>query len=219
MIDVVLIAPVRAYRDAVKHVLDGEPHLRLIAHGATAVDALASASRLCPAVLLMDLGVQDCFPAVRALRRLAPAMHLIAIGVPEDESVAHTVVVAAEAGIGGFVDADQPISDVVGAITLAVEGKAPCSARIAAILLRTLRSEVLPHSPARPSAGLGHHTSQVLTAREYEVAELVARGLTNRQIAVRLVVEPSTIKTHVHAILRKLDATERGEIGTTLFRH
>ena len=108
------------------------------------------------------------------------------------------------------MDADQPLSDVLGAIRLAVRGESSCSPRIAALLLQALQRRPCPPTLTRATPALDCDTT--LTPRERTVADMAARGMTNRQIAARLVLGESTVKSHVHSILRKLDVGRRDQI-------
>ncbi|MFJ8112653.1 LuxR C-terminal-related transcriptional regulator [Streptomyces sp. NPDC096132] len=220
MIDLMLVLPVRAYRDALVAVLEAESGLRLVCQASTAAEALARLTPHEPAVALLDFGTADVLPLLCAIRRAAPATHLVGIGVGHDRPHAEAVVRAAEAGVAGFVDADQPLPDVVTAVRLAVRGESSCSPRIAALLLQAMRRRPAP--PAMP-AGLPGPSRLApdaagtrLTPRERLVAELAARGLTNRQISAHLVVGESTVKTHIHAILRELQLRRREEIVLSL---
>jgi len=209
VIDLVLIAPVRAYRDALAAVITAELGLQLLTHASSSDEALAQVSPRTPAVALLDMGTEQALGGLTALQRSAPSTRLIGIGVGTGPDQAEVVVRAAESGVSGFVDADQPLGDVVGAIHLAVRGQSSCSPRIAALLLQALqRRPAPPQLPAPLSADGGPG----LTPRERVVAELAALGMTNRQIASRLVLGESTVKSHIHSILRKLKVEHRDQI-------
>jgi two-component system nitrate/nitrite response regulator NarL len=209
VIDIVLIAPIRAYRDALAKVINSEPGCELIAHAASGNEAMARASPRKPAVALLDFSTEEVMPVLKALRHSTPTTRLLAIGIRPDCDQAETVVLAAESGIYGFVDADQPLTDIVGAIRLTAAGQSACNPRIATLLLQALqRHPAPPRLPQMPPVS-GHSP---LTPRERAVAELAGRGLTNRQIAVRLVLGQSTVKTHVHSILHKLGVDSRDKI-------
>jgi two-component system nitrate/nitrite response regulator NarL len=214
MIDIVLIAPVRAYRDAVASVITAEPELQIVGQAATGAEALACMAPPQPTVALLDFGIDNAIAVLGSLRRTAPTTRLIAVGIGSGPTHAEAVVRAAEVGVSAFVDSDQPLSDVLEAVRLAVRGESPCSPRIAALLLQALQRR-----PAPPVMPGGKHPIRpappALTPRESLVAELAARGLTNRQIAARLVVGESTVKTHMHAALGKLGLKSRAELALT----
>lgn len=212
MIDVVVVAPVRAYRDALVSAIDGEPDLRVTGHASTGAEALAQLVPWQPDVTLLDFTIDDVVPWVSALRRSAPSTRVVGIGIGWARDQCEAVLRAAEAGVSGFVDADQPLDDIVTAVQLAVRGQCSCSPRIASLLLQALQRRPGPPPMPFDRHGAGLDT-RVLTPKERVVAELAARGLTNRQIAVRLVLGESTVKTHVHSILTKLELHSRDDIA------
>ena len=210
MIEVVLIAPVRAYRDALSMAIRADVGFDLVAGVSTGSEALACMAPRQPNVALLDFAVENVIPLMGSLRRTAPVTRLIAIGICDGQRQAEAVVRGAEAGVAGFVDAEQPLDDILGAMRLAVRGESSCSPRIAALLLQALqRRPEPPRMPGRASA----HSPAMLTPRELVVAELAQRGLTNRQIASRLVLGESTVKSHVHSILHKLGLESRDQIA------
>lgn len=212
MIQVVLIAPVRAYRDALAMAIRSERGFDLLAGASTGPEAVACMTPEQPTVALLDFSVDDVIPLMGSLRRTAPSTRLIGIGICNGQRHGEAVVRGAEAGLAGFVDADQPLDDILGAIRLAVRGESPCSPRIAALLLQALQRR--PEPPRMPGRGTSRLPA-TLTPRELVVAELAQRGLTNRQIASRLVLGESTVKSHVHSILRKLGLDSRDQIAYT----
>lgn len=210
MIDLVLIAPVRAYREALAMAVDSDPHLELVAGVSTGAEAVGCMVSRQPSVALLDFSLDSLVPLMASLRRTAPSTRLVGIGISTAQGQSEAVVRGAEAGVAGFVDADQPLEDVLSAIRLAARGESPCSPRIAALLLRALQRQ--PGPPRMPHE-LGGPSPTRLTPRELVVAELAARGLTNRQIASRLVVGESTVKSHIHAVLSKLQLDSRDQIA------
>lgn len=214
MIDVVLIAPVRAYRDAVATAMTVDPELRVVGQAGSGVEALACLAPPLPTVALLDFGIDDVVAVLASLRRTAPTTRLIAVGIGPSPAHAEAVVRAAEAGVTGFLDSDQPLSDVVDAVRLAVRGESSCSPRIAALILQALQRRPTPPAMPRGSRTSGP-VGPRLTPRESLVADLAARGLTNRQIASRLMVCESTVKTHMHSALAKLGLTSRADLAVT----
>lgn len=212
MIDVVVVAPVRAYRDALARAIDARPDVQVMGRAATGAEALACLTLRQPDVVLLDLAVPDVVPWLSAVRRTAPSTRVVAIGIGRGHDQCAAVLEAAEAGVFGFVDADQPLDDIVTTVQLAVKGQCSCSPRTASLLLQALQRR-----PGRPTMPFTRHTAgldkRVLTPKEQIVAELAAHGLTNRQIAIRLVLGESTVKTHVHSILAKLELRSRDEIA------
>lgn len=212
MIDLVLIAPVRAYREALAMAIETDPTLQLLAGVSSGSEALACLVTRHPTVALLDFSLDSVVPVMASLRRTAPSTRLVGIGISTGQGQSEAVVRGAEAGLAGFVDADQPLGDVLAAVRLAAKGESPCSPRIAALLLQALQRR--PEPPRMPYQLRGQGPTR-LTPRELVVAELAQRGLTNRQIASRLVLGESTVKSHVHAILAKLELESRDQIALT----
>ena len=159
---------------------------------------------LAPDVVLLDLTIDDALDAVRAVA--GSETRLIALGVREVE---RDVVEAAEAGVAGYVGRNASLRELVEAVECTARGESPCPPTIAALLLGRIAA-----SARGPSPDLAAR----LTPREAEIVELIDEGLSNKQIAGRLSIEPATVKNHVHSILEKLDVTRRGEAAAAL-RH
>ncbi len=208
MIDIALIVPVRAYRDALATALDSHDDFRVVAQENAHADTLAAIVRHPPAVTVVDFAVADFLGVLTAVQRIAPACALVGFGIEPRRDHSELVVRAAELGLAGFIDADQPLEDIPRAVRLALRGESSCSPRIAALLLAAMQRH--PEPPRHPAGAIA---TVALTPRELIVAELVARGLTNRQIAAHLIVGESTVKTHVHSILAKVGVTRRSEIA------
>ncbi|WP_353814988.1 LuxR C-terminal-related transcriptional regulator [Agromyces sp. SYSU T00266] len=214
MIDVALIAPVRAYRDALAATIAADSEFRIVVHAPSFADAVSSIVPHFPRVALLDFSVADFLVVLRSVRRTAPTTVLVGMGIEPCREHSELVVRAAEAGLAGFLDADQPIEDVVGAMRLALRGESSCSPRAASLLLAAMQRQ-----PVAPIGGDAPPATAALTPREALVAELIASGLTNRQIASRLVVEESTVKTHVHSILTKLGVAHRTDVMLAATEH
>jgi DNA-binding NarL/FixJ family response regulator len=141
--------------------------------------------------------------ALGSLRAAAPQTPILGLVLRAGPGV---VAAAAANGVRAFVSPSQPLTDIVGAVRPAARGEAVCPPVVAALLLEHLSVSRVP------SVGVE------LTAREREVASLLAQGMSNKEIAVTLVVEPATVKNHVHNILRKLHVQRRGEAAALLTR-
>ena len=212
--DIGLIAPVRAYRDALAAIIDSHLDLRLVAHGSSYAGAMSQLSAWQPAVMLVDFAVYDLVGVVSSLRQEMSTIRVLGFGIEPSRAHSEAVLRAAELGMVGFIDSDQPTEDLIDAVRLVLQGQSPCSPRIAALLLQAMQQR-----PALPLLSLGTETTGVitnLTPKERMVAELVSQSMTNRQIAARLVIEESTVKTHVHSILGKLGLVDRHQIGMTI---
>ena len=167
-----------------------------------------SAIELCatvkPDVILMDMVMPDMngAAATRAIRQQFPAVQVIALTSFKEEELVKS---ALEAGAIGYLLKDVSAEDLVNAIRAASAGRATLSPEAA---------QALVHAASRPPA-----PAYDLTEREQTVLALMVEGLNNTQIAGRLTVSPSTVKSHVSNILSKLGVASRTEAVTLALRH
>jgi DNA-binding NarL/FixJ family response regulator len=145
---------------------------------------------------------------VLALRARADATRVVAFGVADEWE---DVLACARAGAVGFVTRDSHISDLLAAVTSAYRGELICSPRMAARMFEHMNALLAGTAPGAEN--------RELTLRELEIAELLQRGLSNKEIAHKLFIEQATVKNHVHNILSKLQVTRRGEAAARLRRH
>jgi DNA-binding NarL/FixJ family response regulator len=110
-----------------------------------------------------------------------------------------------EAGAAGYVLEEDSVEDLLKNIRAAYNGEALVSPEVAAAMISRIAELAKPYSTTEP--GMDEVTD--LTPREREVLDLIGEGLSNQEIAVRLVIEVGTVKNHVHNILRKLDVSSR----------
>jgi len=181
-------------RQGLRALLSTQDGIEVVGEADDGEAAVAAAERLSPDVVLMDV-VMPGMDGVEALRRIGerrPQTRVVMLTSYADERRAMEAV---DAGASGFLLKDASPRDVAAAIRAAHRGEAVLHPSVAAKLLAERR---------RPPAA---HTD--LTGRELEVLRLIARGLQNKQIAAQLHVSEKTVKTHVSAILRKLDVTDR----------
>jgi len=177
--------------------------LQLAGEAASGEAAIQLCAEVLPDVILMDMMMpyMDGATATRAIRQQFPQVQVIALtSFKEAEHVKH----ALEAGAIGYLLKDVSANDLADAIRAAHAGRATLSPEAAQALVET--------SNQAPAPGLD------LTKRELEVLTLMVEGLNNTQIAGRLTVSTSTIKSHVSHILSKLGTTSRTEAVTLALR-
>jgi two-component system nitrate/nitrite response regulator NarL len=148
-------------------------------------------------VVLVDLGAGNV-GAVRTLLEAAPGARVVVLSAPQRPE---DVIALAEAGVLGFVTRDQSIADLGATIKSVAGDEMVCTPWIATVLVRRVQA-LAADRPAPVDS---------LTVREAGVLELIAEGLSNREIASRLHIELTTVKNHVHNILEKLGAKTRAE--------
>lgn len=186
-------------------ILDAETDLEVVGEAVDGRQAIDLARRLRPDVVCMDIRMPGV-DGVEATRQLAgpgvdPAVKVLVLTTFDLDEY---VIEALRAGASGFLVKDVPADQLVRAIRVIAAGDALIAPGITRRLL-DLVSARLPAaaSPAPPSA---------LTEREAEVMRLVARGLTNAEIAGELVVSETTVKTHVAHLLQKLELRDRVQV-------
>ena len=161
---------------------------------ASGAEAVALVERLLPDVVLMDLVMPelDGIGAIRRIRQVAPATKVIALTSFDDDE---KVFAAIKAGAAGYLLKDVRPAELAEALRRASRGEALLAPSVAARLMQEVSGE--------RSAPAG------LTERELEVLRLIARGMSNKQIARELVLSEKTVKTHVSNILAKLHVADR----------
>ena len=187
-------------RAGFRTILEEEPDIRVVGEAADGLEAVEVAGRLRPDVVCMDIRMPH-LDGVEATRRLAgpevadPVKVLVLTTFDLDEYV----VEALRAGASGFLLKDVPPAELAAAIRVVASGDALLAPAVTRRLLE-LVSASGPEPPAQLDA---------LTVREVEVLRLLARGLSNAEIAAELVVGETTVKTHVAHILGKLRLRDR----------
>ena len=197
MIRILLADDQALVRGGFRMILDAEPDLEVVAEAADGGEAVERALETQPDLVLMDIRmpVLDGIEATRQLLAALPAARVLILTTFDLDEY---VVEAFRAGASGFLLKTAPPQHLVAAVRTVQEGDA---------LLAPASTRRLIEQVARPPAELP--ALEHLTAREHHVLRLLARGLTNAEIAAELVVESSTVKSHVASVLAKLDLRDR----------
>jgi DNA-binding NarL/FixJ family response regulator len=188
-------------RSGFQMILEAQPDIEVVGEAGDGREAIDLANRLGPHVILMDVRMPN-LDGVEATRRLVaqatPARILILTTFDLDEYV----FAAIRAGASGFLLKDVRPAELVDAIRVVAAGDALLAPSVTRRLLDRF-AETLPrdHGPPPELASL--------TERELEVLKLVAGGLSNAELAARLFVSETTVKTHVSSVLRKLNLRDR----------
>jgi DNA-binding NarL/FixJ family response regulator len=201
-IRVLLVDDQPLLRTGFRLILQSEPDLEVVGEAADGEVALAQVAALRPDVVLMDIRMprMDGIEATRQLSRLAdPPSVLVLTTYDLDEHVVESL----RAGASGFLLKDVPADELVQAVRIVATG----AAIVAPTVTRRLLDRFARHLPTTDGPVRGELTG--LTEREHEVLLLVARGLSNAEIAAQLVLSETTVKTHVSNLLAKLGLRDR----------
>jgi DNA-binding NarL/FixJ family response regulator len=199
-ISVLIVDDQRLVRAGFRVILASEPGIVVVGEAADGLQAIELARTLSPAVVLMDIRMpnMDGLAAARRIIDGGDSRVLILTTFDADEYVYETL----RMGASGFLLKDAPPDQLIAAVRCSAAGDALIDPSITRRLIGRFA-----HA-ARPAA-LQPAQLKELTQRELDVLRLVARGLTNAEIAADLVVEESTVKTHVSRILMKLTLRDR----------
>ncbi|HEX5087355.1 MAG TPA: response regulator transcription factor [Nocardioides sp.] len=207
MIGVLLADDQALVRAGFRLILDAEPDIEVVGEAGDGEQAVAVAATARPDVVLMDIRmpVMDGIAASRELLREVPECRVIMLTTFDLDDY---VVDAFRAGASGFLLKTAPPHQLLAAVRTIHEGDAllaPASTR------RLLEQVAHPTTPPPAVASL--------TNREHDVLLLLARGLSNAEIAEQMVVEPSTVKSHVASVLSKLHLRDRVHAVVFAYEH
>jgi DNA-binding NarL/FixJ family response regulator len=204
MIRVLVADDQAAVRDGFAALIDARENMTVAGRAANGRDAVDLVRRTFPHVVLMDIRM-PALDGLEATRLICqdPAMERTRVLVLTTFDLDEYVYTALRSGASGFLLKDTPRRELLHAIEVIAAGDALISRNITRRLIAEFAARRDPNSEAPPAA-LGE-----LTDRERDILTLVARGLSNDEIAGRLIISPLTAKTHVRNVLRKLDCRDR----------
>jgi DNA-binding NarL/FixJ family response regulator len=205
VIRVVLVDDQPLIRTGIRALLDAEDDIEVVAEGTNGREGVALALEHRPDIVLMDVQMPD-MDGIEATRRIADDDRLVDVHVVmlTNYGLDDYVFNSLRAGASGFVVKDTEPADLLQALHVTMRGDALLSPAVT----RRLISEFV----ARPADVLPSADTGVLTNREREVVTLVAHGLSNDEIAERMVLSPMTAKTHVSRAMTKLGARDRAQL-------
>jgi NarL family two-component system response regulator LiaR len=205
-ITILLVDDHAIVRSGVRAYLETQPDLRVVGEASSGSEAVRLAELVKPNVVLMDLVMQDMdgVEATWRLRQISPGSQVIALTSFHDDSY---VFPAIKAGALSYLLKDVGPEELADAVRAAARGEATIHRRVAARIMEELRGE-------RDHPNLFNELSE----REQEVLRLIASGMSNAEIANKLVLSEKTVKGHVSNILSKLHLEDRTQAAVLAWR-
>jgi DNA-binding NarL/FixJ family response regulator len=218
----VLVADDQALvREGLMTLLDAAPGVEPVAAARDGAEAVALCAEHRPDVVLMDLRMpkMDGVEATRRIRQAHPEIEVVVLTTHADEA---SILDALGAGARGYLTKDAGIAEISRAVQAAAARQA--------LLDPVVQQQLLAAATARPAAAAQREAADgqakppatlpdELTPREAEVLSLIARGLSNREIAAELFVSEATVKTHINHLFSKIDARDRAQAVHYAYTH
>jgi two-component system, NarL family, nitrate/nitrite response regulator NarL len=206
-VSVFVICRVRLYLDALVKLLNRQACMTAIGSTDFNDGVISFLEAEAPDTVLLDLISPEALPFAARLVRARPGTRILGFGV---DDVPIQVIACAQAGLCGYVPSSASVSDLARAARRVALGDTVCSAEMADKLFLHLRSVALREAVVSKGPAL--------TARQEQILGLIREGLSNKQIAQRLSLGPSTVKNHVHGLLSRLQVGRRTEAAACI-RH
>jgi DNA-binding NarL/FixJ family response regulator len=204
----------RVVREGLTMVLGLLPGVKIVGSASNGEEAVALAEQLHPDVVLMDLRMPHC-DGVEATRRLTQSQPDTKVVVLTTYADDHSVIQALRAGACGFLTKDAASPEIAAALQAAKRGESAIDPAVQHHLVKAIaRTAPLQWSPPE-KAGL----PDGLTPREATVLTLIAEGLSNAEIADRLTITETTVKSHINHLYGKTGARDRAQAVAYAYRH
>lgn len=191
----------RLLREALAQIFKIRKDIKVVGSAEKEQEALAEIAALKPGVVLIDGGASgfDRMNLISRVLQAACESRVVLFGMPEDTE---TFFAAIRAGVAGYVSSESPACDLVFAVRCASREEAVCPPRLCLALFRYVAKQAsTPNLILRAKHGL--------TRREQQLLPLISQGLTNKEIASRLMLSEQTVKNHIVRILRKMGSHDR----------
>jgi DNA-binding NarL/FixJ family response regulator len=191
-ISVLIVDDHPVVRFGLRGMLDGQPEFEVVGEAEEGDEAVRLAEQLSPSVVLMDLRMPGLsgVAATSQIKERKPDAHVLVLTTSDSGA---DILRAIEAGATGYILKDAPREELFRAVRAAAQGKSLLAPDVAAHLMERVRWS----------------SEETLSGREVEVLELVAQGMSNREIAGRLWISEATVKSHLLHIYDKLGTSDR----------
>jgi len=204
VIRVLIATAVRGYRGGLQRVLQGAEGIALVGIASTAEQVVEQSCKLLPSVILLDNAMAKLLALSNPFPGAPKVSGMVMLVTPE---VYADMLVCLPAETLAFVSCDATVADLLAAIRTAGGDESPFPRA-------AMPAATAPRHPSGHPSAIAH-----LTEREMEILRLMQQGLPNKMISRQLGIELSTVKNHVHSILTKLGAHNRGEAISLLYRY
>jgi DNA-binding NarL/FixJ family response regulator len=203
--NVYLVAEHRLLRETLVRLLRKRADIRVVGegrhHDSTSEQIIASSCR----VLLLDSLTANITKLLDDLYDKAPQIKIVLFGMDEDPQI---FLIAVRLGVSGYVSKEASAAEIIAAVRAVAQGESVCPPKLCMILFQHVASEfrkqpVITDREARIKFGLTHRQSQLVA--------LVARGLSNKEIAASLNLSEFTVKSHLRRIMKQVNAESRFE--------
>ena len=211
-IKVLVVNDVRLIGNLFASVLEDESDMEVVGCFSTLADSLEHINAQKVDIVLVSVGLPDqgALQLTHTIVESSPDTKVLVVGLAEENQ--QDALRYIEAGAAGYILKDSSLQELTDMIRLAERGEARVSTRMAGVMMERLFRLARMFSTVEQKVD----GDVRLTSRELEVLQFIGKGLTNQEIAARLVVEVGTVKNHVHRILEKLNVSSRQEAASYL---
>jgi DNA-binding NarL/FixJ family response regulator len=208
----------RVVREGLVMVLGFLDDVEVVGTASDGAEAVAMAASLHPDIVLMDLRMPRCdgVQATRSLREQQPEVKVVVLTTYADDQ---SVIKALRAGARGYLTKDAGSDQIRQGLWQVFHDGAVIDPAVQRHLLDAIGSAPAPADPTRLTAAKPGGLPDGLTRREAEVLTLIANGLSNAEIAERLVVTEGTVKSHINHLLAKIGARDRAQAVSYAYQH
>lgn len=216
MINVLLVEDHELYRMGLAMLLGKAEDIHLMSEAADGIEGIKKARELSPDVILMDIGLPniDGIEATQRIKDFSPNVKVLIFTSRDSED---DVFAAFKAGADGYIMKGATPEQTISAIKSVYEGIGWIDPAIARMVFSNLQKPT-SNNISTPETQKSTNNSYGLTERELDVLELMVEGLSNPQIADKLIITRATAKAHVHSILQKLCVSSRTQATVTAMK-
>lgn len=201
MIRLLIASNVCIFRESLGYLFTSHDGFNVIGGASELREVVTETLALAPEILILDFAMVEFYATARETQKIAPNVRIVAVAVPEIESV---ILECAGVGVVGYVSCHASVDYLIGVLHNVMQNDLHCSPKLAWILMRRVATLSSQRGDSTPEAAR-------FTVREREIIGLLQQDLSNKDIASRLGVEVATVKNHVHNILDKLHVHRRTE--------